>query len=162
VPVLSEVSIENWDPSRARSETARALARYGAGALAGVYVANDAMAGAAADAFAEAGSPVPPITGQDAELAALRRILAGRQAVTVYKPLREEAGRAAEAAVALTQGRSPGPADRRAGRSGVPAAVLDPVPVGRGDLARVVVRDGFWPVGAVCAGLERSCREAGL
>ncbi len=112
VRVITDVAIENWDPARARSEMTRALARHGADGIAGVYVANDSMAGAVVDAFDEAGVAVPPITGQDAELDALRRILAGRQTLTVYKPLRDQAWRAAEAAVALAGGRTPGPPPR--------------------------------------------------
>lgn len=162
VPVVSEVSVEDWNPSRARAEMARLLARRGRAAISGVYVANDAMAGAVIDAFEEAGSVVPPVTGQDAELEALRRIVDGRQAMTVYKPLRLSAGRAAEAAVALARGRRPGPPTGFAGTSRVPAVVLDPVAVGRGDLPRVVTADRFWSVGEVCAGRQRRCAEEGL
>src|SRR5205823_3930839 len=132
------------------------------GEIAGVYVANDAMAATAIDAFDEAGVALPPITGQDAELDALRRILAGRQSMTVYKPLRTEAARAAEAAVALAFHRNPDPAAARVGSSRIPGVVLSPVAVGFGDLTRVVATDRFWPSALVCAGLEESCRRAGL
>jgi D-xylose transport system substrate-binding protein len=162
VAPISEVSVEDWNPSRARAEMARLLARRGAAAIAGVYVANDAMAAAVIDAFEEAGVSLPPVTGQDAELEALRRILDGRQAMTVYKPLRVSAGRAAEAAVALATGRDPGPPTGFAGTARVPAVVLEPVAVGPGDLPRVVTADRFWSVGEVCAGRQRRCAEEGL
>jgi D-xylose transport system substrate-binding protein len=106
VRLVTEKAVEDWNPDRARREMERALARYGARGISGVYVANDAMAAMVVDALEEAGVvPLPPVTGQDAELGALRRILSGRQAMTVYKPLRLEAGRAAEVAVALAAGR---------------------------------------------------------
>jgi D-xylose transport system substrate-binding protein len=162
VAVASEVSVENWNPGRARAEMARALARRGTAGISGVYVANDAMAAAAIDAYEEAGVPLPPITGQDAELEALHRILDGRQAMTVYKPLRDEAGRAAEAAVALASGRRPSGATGTAGTAGVPGLVLQPVAVGRHDLTRVVTDDGFWSVAEVCTGRQRRCAEEGL
>jgi len=162
VPVASEVSVEGWNPSRARAEMARALARRGTAGISGVYVANDAMAAAAIDAFEEAGVPVPPVTGQDAELEALHRIIDGRQAMTVYKPLRAEAGRAAEAAVALASGRAPEGATGVVGAAGVPGVVLQPVAVGRHDLTRVVSEDRFWSLAEVCTGRQRRCAEEGL
>ena len=48
-----------------------------------------------------------PTTGQDAELAAIQRILAGEQFMTVYKAIKPEAEAAAELAVALAQGEEP-------------------------------------------------------
>lgn len=162
VPLLAEASVEDWNPSRARAQMARILARSGRAAISGVYVANDAMAGAVIEAFEEAGAAVPPVTGQDAELEALRRILDGRQAMTVYKPLRISARRAAEAAVALATGRRPGPSTGVAGTARVPAVVLDPVAVGAGDLPRVVTADRFWSAAEVCARRKRRCAEEGL
>jgi D-xylose transport system substrate-binding protein len=162
VPLAVEVGVEGWNPGRARAEMARALARWGSTGISGVYVANDAMASAAIDAFEEAGVAVPPVTGQDAELEALHRILDGRQAMTVYKPLRIGAGRAAEAAVAFATGRRPGPPTGYVGTARVPAVVLQPTAVGPGDLTRVVTADRFWSVAEVCAGRERRCAEKGL
>ncbi|HZQ79921.1 MAG TPA: substrate-binding domain-containing protein [Acidimicrobiia bacterium] len=162
VPVAAELSVDGWNPGRARTEMARILARRGTAGISGVYVANDAMAGAAVDAFEEAGVPVPPVTGQDAELEALHRILDGRQAMTVYKPLRAEAVAAAEAAVALAGGRRPSGATGPVGAAGVPAVVLQPVAVGPHDLGRVVTADRFWPAAEVCAGRPRRCAEEGL
>ncbi|HET9769292.1 MAG TPA: substrate-binding domain-containing protein, partial [Acidimicrobiia bacterium] len=66
VTPIAEVSVEDWNPGRARAEMTRLLARRGGAAIAGVYVANDAMAAGVVDAFEEAGAPLPPITGQDA------------------------------------------------------------------------------------------------
>jgi D-xylose transport system substrate-binding protein len=162
VPVAAEVSVDGWSPSRARIEMARLLARRGTAGISGVYVANDAMAGAAIDAFEEAGVAVPPVTGQDAELDALRRIVDRRQAMTIYKPLRTEAARAAEAAVALATGRRPSGATGAVGTEAVPGVVLQPVAVGPGDLGRVVSDDRFWSVAEVCAGRQRRCSEEGL
>ena len=55
-------------------------------------IANDAMAGAAIQAMEDAGmTNIPPITGQDAELAAVQRIVSGEQYMSVYKPYPGEA-----------------------------------------------------------------------
>ena len=81
----------------------------------GVYAANDGQAGGVVAALTGAGvaaDALPPITGQDAEIAAIQRIVAGEQAMTVYKPIPIEAETAAEVAVDLpTATRSATPSD---------------------------------------------------
>ena len=78
----------------ARLEPRQGPARDGAGdhragkdGFDGVYVANDGMAGGAIAAIKGAG--IDPasrsVTGQDAEVAGVQRILAGEQFMTVYK-----------------------------------------------------------------------------
>jgi hypothetical protein len=52
-------------------------------------------------------SPLPPVTGQDAELAAIQRILAGEQYMTVYKAIKPEAEGAAVLAYDLLTGKTP-------------------------------------------------------
>src|SRR5436305_11194286 len=74
----------------------------------GVYAANDGTAGGAIAAMKAAGvNPLPPVTGQDAELAGIQRIVGGAQFMTVYKPIKKEAEAAAELAVALLHGQAP-------------------------------------------------------
>ena len=41
-------------------------------------------------------TPLPPVTGQDAELAGIQRILVGEQYMTVYKAVKLEAEAAAD------------------------------------------------------------------
>lgn len=82
----------------------QAITRLGRNNIDGVYAANDGTAGGAVAAMKAAGfDEIPPLTGQDAELAAVQRILAGTQGMTVYKAIREEATTAAEMAVSLLQ-----------------------------------------------------------
>jgi D-xylose transport system substrate-binding protein len=62
-----------------------------------VVVSNDGTAGGAIQALAEqklAGKVV--VSGQDADLAGCQRIVAGTQSMTVYKPIRRLAEKAAE------------------------------------------------------------------
>jgi ABC-type xylose transport system substrate-binding protein len=89
-----------------------------------VYAANDGQAGGVVAALTGAGvkpDALPPITGQDAELAAIQRIVAGQQAMTIYKPIPIEAEKAAELAVALVNGDKPSrhrrPTSRASSRS---------------------------------------------
>src|SRR5258708_13315758 len=71
----------------------------------GALAASEGTAGGAIAAMKTAGlKPLPPITGQDAELAAIQRILAGEQTMTVYKAIKAEAEAAAELAYDLAYG----------------------------------------------------------
>ena len=82
-----------------------AIATIGKDNIDGVYSANDGMAGGIINALKAAGvSKLPPVTGQDAELAAVQRIVAGEQYMSVYKPYPPEAEAAAEMAVAAGPG----------------------------------------------------------
>ena len=68
----------------------------------GVYAANDGTASGAIAAMKAAGlKTLPPVTGQDAELAAVQHILAGEQYMTVYKAIKPEAEAAAQLAYDL-------------------------------------------------------------
>ena len=95
------------------------IAQYG-DEIAGVYAANDGIAGGAISALkaGERRRRFPVVTGQDAELSAIQRIITGDQYMTVYKAIKPQAERAAEVAVALLRGeevdRAPG--DRRDAR----------------------------------------------
>lgn len=164
VRILGEWWIDDWDPDAARRRLEQVLSRYGADALSGVYVANDTMAEAVIESLSAAGiRTLPPVTGQDAELPAVRRVLDGQQSMTVYKPLRLQARKAAQAAVSLASGHRPRGAAGHHGTNGVPGILLTPVLVDAagGGLERLVA-DGFWAASLVCAGREVQCRDAGL
>ena len=125
-------------------------------------------AGGAIAAMKAAGiQPLPPVTGQDAELAAIQRILAGEQYMTVYKAIKPEANAAAELAYALCQGKRPdeskvnGQIDN--GKRVVPSILLAPVSVTRNNLMLTVVADHFWSVDQICtADFEAFCDAAGI
>ena len=111
-----------------------------------VVAANDGLAGGAIQALAEQGlAGKVVVTGQDAELTACQRIVAGSQSMTVYKPLKELATKAAEIAVAMAK-KQPWEKPVRVLNNGfkdVPSFLLDPVAVDRNNLDSTVVADGF-------------------
>src|SRR5690606_25508149 len=103
--VVAEYDNPDWSPDNAQKFTSSQFNKVDPGDLAGVYAANDGQAGGVYAAFTAGGAAeVPPITGQDAELAAIQRIVAGQQFMTVYKPIKAEAEQAAELAVDLANG----------------------------------------------------------
>jgi D-xylose transport system substrate-binding protein len=147
--VTHEDWVDEWKPENAKRIVNAALARGqsadSAAAIAGILAPNDGTAGGAAQALSEEGlAGKVVLTGQDAELAACQRILAGTQTMTVYKPLAKLASRAAEIAVALATGK---PVVARAeidnGKVLVPAIFIDVVAVDKASLLSTVVKDGF-------------------
>ncbi len=124
----------DWSPDKAQQEMEQAITGLGDDGFKAVYAANDGTAGGAIAAMKSAGIKPSerPTTGQDAELAAIQRILADEQYMTVYKAIKPEAQKAAEIAVALVQGKKP----TRRGRDGQQRAEGRPVRAahaGRGD-----------------------------
>ena len=86
--VAAEYDTPDWSPDKAQAWMEGQISAV-KGNLVGVYAANDGTAGGAIAALKGGGvTPLPPVTGQDAELAAIQRILAGDQAMTIYKPIK--------------------------------------------------------------------------
>jgi D-xylose transport system substrate-binding protein len=147
----------------------QAITALGKDGFVGVYAANDGTAGGAIAAMKGNGIDPKqiPVTGQDAELAAIQRILVDEQYMTVYKAIKPEAEAAAELAVALAQGQEP-PADLVNGETDngmkqVPSVLLEPVAVTKENINDTIVKDEFWPVDEICAGRYASaCKEAGI
>ncbi len=146
--IAKEYDTPDWSPDQAQNEMQQALTALG-GKVDGVYCANDGTAGGAIAAMTAAGiQPLPPVTGQDAELAAVQRIVQGKQYMTVYKPIKEEADDAAQLAVdllhkkpvdTLTKGRT-----SANGKADVPSVLLTPIAVTKSNVRQTVVKEGFW------------------
>jgi len=167
VRIGAEADVPDWSPELAQESMERAIATLGRETIVGVYSANDAMAGGAIAAMRSAGmSPIPPTTGQDAELAALRRIITGEQHMTVYKSFRTQAQVAAEVAYVLSRDGvlPPGVATSTTdnGHGPVPTLRLTPAAVTRDTIARTVVADGMWTIEELCDGLDDACARIGL
>ncbi len=164
----AEYDTPDWSPDKAQREMEQAITKLGPHAIAGVYAANDGTAGGAIAAMKAAGfTGLPPVTGQDAELEAVQRILAGEQYMTVYKAIAREAEAAAVLAVALARGQAPPPGlvngDVPNGAGRVPSVLLEPVAVTVANLAATVLADGFWTPAQVCTGrFAAACAAAGI
>ena len=104
--------------------------------------------------------PFPAVTGQDAELSAIQRILMGDQHMTVYKAIEPQAELAADVAVALLHGEEVTAPMRI---DGTPATLLDPVAVTVDNIMETVVADGFWSVDDICTpAYADACEAAGI
>ncbi|WP_415854158.1 substrate-binding domain-containing protein [Sinomonas sp. G460-2] len=85
VNICKETSITNWDPANAQTAMDQAITAVGRDKIIGVYTMDDTIASGAAAAMKAAGfkSTLPPMGGQDADLAAMQRILTGQQSFTL-------------------------------------------------------------------------------
>lgn len=158
--VLAAYDTPGWSPEKAQEWVAGQIAQYGE-EIVGVYAANDGVAGGAISALKAANvEPFPVVTGQDAELSAIQRLLTGDQQMTVYKAIRPQAERAADVAVALIRGE---PIDAPLEIQGTPATLLEPVAVTVENISETVIADGFWSVEDICTpALAAACEQAGI
>ncbi|MEU5770226.1 substrate-binding domain-containing protein [Streptomyces asoensis] len=159
VTVAKSYDTDKWSPDVAQAEMSKAIEALGVSNIAGVYSANDAMAGGIIKALKAAGvsdSELPPITGQDAELAAVQRIISGEQFMSVYKPYPGEAEAAAEAAVAKVQGRdiqfdalTRDKVDSPTNKN-IPAKLVPVVALTKDNIKSTVIADGIYKVSDIC------------
>ncbi|MFI1076069.1 sugar ABC transporter substrate-binding protein [Streptomyces puniciscabiei] len=170
VTIAETYDTTDWKPELAETEMAKAIAALGKNNIAGVYAANDGMAGGVIKALKAAGvTSLPPVTGQDAELDAVQRIVAGEQYMSVYKAYPDEADAAAQMAVAKVQGKdiqfdalTQDKVDSPTTKS-IPAKLIQPVALTKGNIKSTVVADGIYTVGDICtAKYKAACLAIGL
>jgi D-xylose transport system substrate-binding protein len=145
-----------------------------------VFAANDGLANSVINALEAAGVGPVPLSGQDATAAGIQNVLLGKQTVSVYKPIQDEAGVAAAIALALRSGEdledaatsyesqlaSGGatvdiigieaetgePTDSAEGDGVVPYVALVPIGVTIDNVADTVIADEFRTVEELCTG----------
>lgn len=170
IKVLAEYDNPDWSPDKAQQFVTDQLSRHTPSDVQGVYAANDGQAGGVVAALTGAGvrpDALPPITGQDAELAAIQRIVAGQQSMTVYKPIAIEANTAAELAVAVAGGK-PAPETATTGikqskYKDVASYIFTPIAVTKANVASTVIADKFYTADQVCtAQYKDACTAAGI
>ncbi|MGW4378347.1 sugar ABC transporter substrate-binding protein [Kitasatospora sp. NPDC004531] len=155
-----------WKPEVAAAKINEAMNKLGKNGFQAVYSANDGMAGAIIDELRKAGRTDVPIGGQDASLEAVRRILAGEQAYTIYKPYQPEAEAAANMAVYLVKGidiTSVAAATTESGGNQIPSMLLSPVVVTKAKVAETIVAAGLYKAEEICTPqYAQACRAANI
>jgi D-xylose transport system substrate-binding protein len=169
VKIAKEYDTPGWSAENAQREAQQAITALGNNGFAAIYAANDETGGGAIAAMKGAGIKPEerPVTGQDATVAGLQRILSGEQFMTVYKEIEPEATIAAEFAVALAEGeelpQSKVTEEINNGKVKVPSAILEPVAVTKGNVKSTVVADGFVTAQELCtSAYQTACKEAGI
>ncbi|MFD8002842.1 sugar ABC transporter substrate-binding protein [Streptomyces mirabilis] len=170
VVISKSYDTKDWDPVVGKANMEKAISAIGLSNIAGVYSANDGLAGAVIDAMKTMGvSKVPPVTGQDAELDAVQRIVRGEQYMSVYKSYPDEASAAAEMAVAKVQGRGiefdaltrdkvDSPTNKK-----IPSQLMPVVALTKANIKETVIQDGIYTVKQICtASTKADCTAIGL
>ena len=144
IKVVGQQWVKDWSPSEAMSIVENALTANG-NKIDAVVASNDATAGGAIQALsAQKLAGKVAVSGQDADLAAVRRVIAGTQSMTVYKPLKEIASNAARLAVQLVRNEKPAYNAKLAnGFKQVDTVLLKPVLLNKSNVD-LLVKDGFY------------------
>jgi D-xylose transport system substrate-binding protein len=170
VVISKSYDTKDWDPVVGKANMEKAISAIGLSNIAGVYSANDGLAGAVIDAMKTMGvSKVPPVTGQDAELDAVQRIVRGEQYMSVYKSYPDEASAAAEMAVAKIQGRSiefdalTRDKVNSPTNNNIPSQLMPVVALTKDNIKDTVIQDGIYTVKQICTAANKSaCAAVGL
>ncbi len=175
--IVKEDAMANWKPEEAQQLMEQFISSLGKTGFDGAYVANDGGAGGAIAAMKAAGVDAKTrfVTGQDAEVAAVQRILAGDQFMTVYKAIQPQAESAATLACDLAKGNKPASASKvvNNGTVDVPSILLVPIAVtvdgkvtGTKSIKDTIVADKFYgadTVSKICtAEFAAACKAAGI
>jgi D-xylose transport system substrate-binding protein len=144
VKIVGSQWVKEWSPTEALSIMENALTAAN-NKIDAVVASNDGTAGGAIQALAAQGlAGKVAISGQDADLAAIKRVIDGTQTVTVYKPLKLIASEAAKLSVALVKGEKVEfSAKLDNGKKQVDSLLLTPIPLTKENVMKVV-EDGFY------------------
>jgi D-xylose transport system substrate-binding protein len=155
---------ESWSSDEAADWVRTTLSKYPAASLDAIVASSDSQAGGIVAALRKAKisrTDWPLIGGQDADIDALRRIVAGEQSLTVSKSFDKAAQRAAKMAVQLATRREVEEPLRKI--RGVPAVVFSPIVVSIDNLTNVIVRGQTFDLEEICAEPVTSrCERLGL
>lgn len=150
---FDQVATLRWDGGLAQSRMDNLLSRsYTSGRVDAVLSPYDGMSLGIISALKSAGygtpaNPLPIVTGQDAELASVKSIIAGEQTQTVFKDTRELAKAAVQMADSLLTGGKPEVNDTTTYDNGVkvvPSYLLQPVSVDKSNYQKVLVDSGYY------------------
>jgi D-xylose transport system substrate-binding protein len=144
VKIISQQFAREWKAEEALRITEDALTRTG-NRIDAIVASNDGTAGGAISALEAvnlAGKVL--VTGQDAQKDAVQRIVAGKQTMTIYKPIQPLAFGAVDAAIRLAR-KEPVSASEKInnGKIDVPAILLEPVAVDKANVDSTVIADGY-------------------
>ncbi|MBS3649464.1 sugar ABC transporter substrate-binding protein [Pseudaminobacter sp. 19-2017] len=157
---LAEFDTPDWAPPKAQEWTAGQITRFGAD-IKGVVAANDGTGGGAVAAFKAAGvNPVPPVTGNDATIAALQLIISGDQYNTISKPSEIVAAAAANVAVKFLKGETP---EAKTTLYDTPSELFVPAVVTSENIKAEIFDKGIQKPEEICTGeYAEGCKKLGI
>ncbi|WP_020674128.1 multiple monosaccharide ABC transporter substrate-binding protein [Amycolatopsis nigrescens] len=146
------VAILRWDPATAQRRMEDLLTKtYGGAKVQGVLSPYDGLSIGILSALKSNGygvaEPYPVVTGQDAEVASVKSIIAGEQYSTVHKDTRQLAAVTVKMADAALRGAQPevnNTTDYDNGEKVVPSYLLQPVIVGKDNYQKELLDTGYY------------------
>ncbi|WP_405873247.1 multiple monosaccharide ABC transporter substrate-binding protein [Streptomyces sp. NBC_00005] len=153
---INQVTTLRWDGATAQKRMEDILtSTYGSAKVDAVLSPYDGisigiLAALKSDGYGSASKPLPVITGQDAELASVKSIIAGQQTQTVYKDTRKLADVASTMVDDVLNGKKPEVNDTKTYDNGtkvVPAMLLQPVSVDKTNYTKELVDTGYYTAG---------------
>jgi len=144
IKIVADQWAKDWLADEALKHTENALTQNNNDVVA-VVASNDSTAGGVVEALRPQGlAGKVLVSGQDADLAALQRVAAGTQSMTVYKPILQIAPRAAEVAIALAKKEKLQTARTvNNGKGDIPSILLEPITVDKSNIDDTVIKDGY-------------------
>lgn len=144
IKIIADEAAEDWSQDEAERITEEAIEKYSDNIHA-VIAPNDATAGGVIRALKRhhlAG--LVPVSGQDADVEAVHRIMSGLQAMTVFKDSNNLATAAIGAAMTMSMGEPP-PTNNKIfnGKMQVPALLLEPVSVDSSNIVPTLIQTGY-------------------
>ncbi len=146
INVLLDASVPGWSPDEAKKLVKDAITKNN-GNVDAILAPNDKVAGACAEVIAELGiTKDVAITGMDAELEAVKRILDGTQGCSVYMNSKELACLAVEQAVLLAKGEQPQINTELDNESGtnIPSALITGQLIVKENIDRILIDSGAY------------------
>ena len=150
---MNQISTLRWDGATAQSRMDNILSsKYSSELVDAVLSPYDGISIGVISSLKGVGygtdsKPMPVITGQDAELASVKSIIAGEQTQTVFKDTRELAIKAVEMADAVLSDKEAEVNDTESydnGNKVVPTYLIDPVSVDKENYKEVIVDSGYY------------------
>ncbi|MGO4595095.1 multiple monosaccharide ABC transporter substrate-binding protein [Leifsonia sp. 2TAF2] len=151
---FNQVAILRWDPATAKARMQDLVAKsYSTGTeVQGVLSPYDGLSDGILSAlegagYGSGGKKLPVITGQDAEVASVKQIIAGTQYSTIYKDTRQLANEAAKMANDLLSGKKPEVNDTKSYDNKVkvvPSYLFQPVVVTKDNYQKILVDSGYY------------------
>jgi D-xylose transport system substrate-binding protein len=157
IKIVADQWAKDWQSSEALKHTENALTKSN-NKLDAVVASNDGTAGGVIAALAQqklAGKVL--VSGQDADLAGCQRVVEGTQSMTVYKPIRLIAEKAAEVAIGMAKGslKLDGLRKVNNGKKDVDSLLLKPIEVDKANMDATVIKDGFHKKEAVYKNVKK-------
>ncbi|SHJ36211.1 xylose-binding protein [Clostridium cavendishii DSM 21758] len=143
IKIVADKAVQHWDPKIAYNIVKDILNTNNK--IDAILAPNDSIASGVVEALKEEGlAGKVAVTGQNAYLDAIQRIIGGTQSMTVFKDVREEAKTAIDLAIKLANNEPIYTTNYiNNGKIDVPSVILEPIAVDKNNIRDIIVDSGY-------------------